>query len=228
MKSVKASSTQHMARSRHLAARALVASGRMRMECVSTLMFSFLVFCGVAHAQTYVQATANSGSASSLSVSFASNTTAGDTILVGFDFTSTFASITDSQGNVFTEVGSQLTTPGGISTRLYYASNIKGGADTVTINLSASSSIEAYLSEYGGVAQVSPIDAQAGASGSAAAVSSGNATTTVAGDLIYGFCIADGSCTVWRRFYRAVHIQQQPRRGRDRWHPGHVRRQRLL
>ena len=151
------------------------------------------------------QATANhpSSTASTFSVSFPHNTVAGDIILVGFDFiaSATLSSISDSQGNTFTEVGSQLTSPGGGASRDYYAKNIKGGADTVTVNLSANSAyIEVYLTEYYGMNQTTPIDAQAGAAGSAGAVSSGNATTTTAGDVIYGYCAADYACTAGSGF----------------------------
>jgi len=161
-----------------------------------------LAFFHEAHAATTsVQTVANaaSGSASSLSLSFPKSTIAGDLILVAFDFNNiaTPSSITDSQGNLFTEVGSQLTSPGGARSRVYYAKNIKGGPDTVTINLSANSSwIELYLTEYSGVDQTNPIDAQAGASGNTGAVSSGNATTTVPGDMIYGYCVGDWTCKV--------------------------------
>ena len=151
------------------------------------------------------QAAANhaSATASTFSVSFPHNTVAGDVIMVGFDFVSSvsFQSIADSQGNGFTEVGSQLTSPGGGASRVYYAKNIKGGADTVTVNLSANSAyIEIYLTEYYGMNQATPIDAQAGAAGSAGAVSSGSATTTAAGDIIYGYCAADYACTVGSGF----------------------------
>jgi hypothetical protein len=152
-----------------------------------------------------VQAVANSvsGSASSLSLSFPSSTMAGDVILVAFDYdtNATASSVTDSQGNVFTAIGNQLTSPGGARSRVYSAKNIKGGTDTVTVNLSANSGyIELYLTEYTGVDQTNPIDAQAGASGSAGSVSSGNATTTVAGDVIYGYCVGDAACTVGSGF----------------------------
>jgi len=134
------------------------------------------------------QATAsNTKAASTFSLSFPNNTVAGDLILVGFDFatSASLSSISDSQGNTFTEVGTQLTSPGNGLSRVYYAKNIKGGADTVTVNLTASSAyIEVYLNEYYGINQTTPIDAQAGIAGSAAAVSSGSATTTVAGDVI--------------------------------------------
>jgi hypothetical protein len=151
-----------------------------------------------------VQAIANasSGSVNSLSLSFSQNTVAGDLILVAFDFdtNATPSSVTDAQGNVFTEVGSQLTSPGQNRSRVYCASNIKGGADTVTVNLSNPAYIELYLIEYTGVNRTNPIDAQAGASGNAGSVSSGNATTTVAGDLIFGYCVGDSVCTAGSGF----------------------------
>ena len=149
-----------------------------------------------------VKAATSGVSTKTLSISFPSSTVAGDLILVAFDFNITATpSVTDSQGNLFIEVGSQLTSPGGARSRVYYAKNIKGGPDTVTINLSANSSwIELYLTEYSGVDQTNPIDAQAGASGNAGAVSSGNATTTVAGDVIYGYCVGDWTCTVGSGF----------------------------
>ena len=136
--------------------------------------------------------------ASTLSVTFSQNTVAGDLILVGLDNDThtTPTAVTDTQNNVFTEVGSQLTSAGGRRSRVYYAKNIKGGADTVTVTLTANSGwIEMYLSEYSGVDQTNPIDAQAGAAGGVGAVSSGNATTTVSGDVIFGFCIGDWACT---------------------------------
>ncbi len=150
-----------------------------------------------------VVAAAAPGSASTLSLSFAQNTVAGDLILVAFDYdtNATPSSVTDSQGNVFTPIGNQLTSPGGARSRVYYAKNIKGGADRVTVNLSANSGwLELYLSEYTGVDQTNPVDAQAGASGGAGAVTSGNGTTTVAGDVIYGYCVADWACTAGSGF----------------------------
>jgi hypothetical protein len=155
----------------------------------------------VSSAQTI--ATAASSSTASLSLSFLSNTVAGDLIMVAFDYATSAvpSSVTDSQGNTFTQVGSQLTSPGGTRSAVYYAKNIKGGADTVTVNLSASSSwLELYLTEYTGANQTNPIDTQVGASGNAGAVSSGNATTTAAGDIIYGYCVGDWVCSAGTGF----------------------------
>jgi hypothetical protein len=148
-------------------------------------------------------ASAAHGKPSSLTLSFPANTSAGHLLLVAFDYAkgATPSAVTDSQGNSFTLVRSPLTTPGGVVSSVYYAKNIKGGADTVTVTLSAASSyLGVYLSEYSGINATSPIDAQAGASGKASAVSSGDATTTAAGDIIYGFCVADSACTTGSGF----------------------------
>jgi hypothetical protein len=154
---------------------------------------------------SFVQAAASAahGTPSTLSLAFPSNTRAGDLLLVAFDFNTsvTMSSLKDSQGNMFTQVGKQLTTPGGIHSQVYYAKNIKGGADTVTVTLSGTTVyLELYLTEYAGINTTNPIDAQAGASGSTAAVSSGNATTTVAGDIIYGYCLSEWTCTAGSGF----------------------------
>ena len=168
------------------------------------LPVAILLVSGSASAQTLVQAASNSArSTGTSSFSFPSNTAAGNLVLIGIDFNSnaTLSSITDSQGNALTEVGTELTSPGGVRSRLYYARNIKGGADSVTVNLSTSSNyLETYLAEYSGLDQASPVDGQAGATGGSGAVSSGNATTTATGDIIVGYCVADNNCSTGSGF----------------------------
>ena len=177
-----------------------------RSALLITIFFSLpITFFGASSSAGFVQAAAGttSASAKSLSVAFSANTAAGDLILVGFDFSAgaTPSSVTDSQGNTFAQVGTQLTSAGGSRSVVYYTKNIKGGADTVTVNLSANAGgIELYLTEYSGIDKTNPIDAEVGSSGSAGTVSSGNATTTHAGDVIYGFCAADWACTAGSGF----------------------------
>jgi len=154
---------------------------------------------------SFLQAAASTTSASAKSLSLASalKTVAGDLILVGFDYatSATPLSVTNSQGNTFTQVGTQLTYPSATRRVVYYAKNIKGGADTVTVNFSANSPyIELYLTEYSGIDQTNPIDTQAGTSGNAGTASSGNATTAYAGETIYGYCIGDWACKVGSSF----------------------------
>ena len=151
----------------------------------------------------FVQATASkTTSTASASLAFVANTGAGDVILLGFNFDHALSpTITDSQGNVYTEVGSQLTTPGGANGRVYYAKSIKGGADTVTVKMSGTTDyLELYLAEYSGVDANTPVDVQVGAAGSSATVSSGNATTTGSTDVIYGYCVGDAQCTAGSGF----------------------------
>jgi hypothetical protein len=139
----------------------------------------------------------------SLSVAFTKKTVTGNLILVAIDFIKSVTplSITDSQGNPLTQVGTQLNSPNNIGSRVYYANTIKGGSDTITVTLSGKSTyLEMYLTEYSGLNQANPIDAQTGTTGSAGTVSSGNITTTAAGDLLYAFCLADSSCTVGSGF----------------------------
>ncbi len=140
-------------------------------------------------------------------VTFSSNTNAGDLIMVAIDYPSaaTFPAtpVTDSQSDTFTLVATQGATTGGKKTRVYYAKNITGGTDTVTLTFSASETSDIYVTEYAGLSTASPLDVQKGTKGnSSGAASSGSATTTVAGDLIYGFCFADssGGCTAGSGF----------------------------
>lgn len=143
--------------------------------------------------------TAAPNNSNSLSLAFKNKTVAGNLILVAIDFMKSvpLSSLSDSQGNTWTQVGTQLNSPNGIGSRIYYANNIKGGSDTVTVTLSGTSTyLEMYLTEYAGLNQANPIDAQTGTTGTGGTVSSGNITTTLAGDLLYTFCLADSSCTV--------------------------------
>ncbi len=149
-----------------------------------------------------MQGNATSVGTRTVSIALSASTTAGDLILVGFDFgTTTFSSLSDNQGNAFTQVGSEVATPGGAKTRLYYARNIRGGSETVTITLSGSTPyLEAYIDEYRGADPTSPLDGSAQRSGSAGSVSSGNFTTTAAADLIAAFCVGDNSCSTGSGF----------------------------
>src|SRR5205823_6508268 len=52
-----------------------------------------------------------------------------------------------------------------------------------------------YVFEYKGVALTGPLDGNAQARGTSSTVSSGPIVTTVAGDLLFGFCVSDSSCT---------------------------------
>lgn len=154
----------------------------------------------VATAPTFVQANAGSVAGQSITVPLTSSTNAGNLVVVAFDYTGTsFASITDSQGNQFQQAGAEVTTPGGAATRMYYAKNVKGGAESVTVSLAgATSSLEVYVAEYRGVDPVAPLDASSQATGTATDdkrdFTSGTLTPTTSNDILVGFCVSDNFC----------------------------------
>ena len=155
-----------------------------------------------ATAGVFVQGTATSNALKTIAVSLAAATTKGNLVVVGFDFTgTTFTSIADNQGNAFTQVGTEITSPGGARTRLYYARNIKGGSETVTINLGANPPyLEVYVAEYAGVDTTTPLDVSAQATGSTSSVTSGSVVTTSANDLLMAYCVGDNSCSAGSGF----------------------------
>jgi PKD repeat protein len=127
--------------------------------------------------------------AASINTAFPSGVTSGDLIAVGVSGWPNAGTITvtDSLANVYTRAASVQLTSGNSFTALFYAKNIKGGADTVTVAGAASGTqLSMVIAEFSGLDPVSPLDASAGASGSGNAPSSGNMTPTTAGDLVIG------------------------------------------
>jgi outer membrane protein assembly factor BamB len=111
-------------------------------------------------------------------------------VAVGFnDNTSTITSVTDSAGNVY-QLAAPLTQQSGLSQAIYYAKNINAaaaGSNVVTVHFSAAAAFpDVRVAEYGGLDTTSPLDTSASASGSGTTASSGNLTTSVANDVIFG------------------------------------------
>ncbi len=125
----------------------------------------------------------------SLPVTFGLAQTAGNLniVVVGWnDTTSTVTSVTDSRGNAYVQAGSMIT---GSSARqsLYYAKNIVGGSNTVTVVFSqAARYVDVRVLEYSGLDTSNPLDVTAAAAGSSASPNSGAATTTSGNELIFG------------------------------------------
>ena len=170
----------------------------------------------------FVQQNASTGyTGSSNSASFTTNTTAGDLIMVALDYpsTATLSSVTDSQGDTFTQTGSTLTSHLSKKTRVYYAPNINGGADTVTLTFTGSTTSDIYVTEYNGIATASPVDISPHATGNSSGTASAGGTTTVPGDIIYAFCFVDSGGPAGRLGLHRPHCRRKPRRGHDRQPP---------
>ena len=127
--------------------------------------------------------------APSINAVFPSSVTAGNLIVVGVSGWPNPPSVTmtDSLGNVYTRAGNVQLTSGKSFTAIFYATNSKGGADTVTLGGGSSGTqLSMTASEFSGLDTVSPLDTSAGTSGSGNAPTSGNMTATVSGDLVIG------------------------------------------
>ncbi|MGC2502262.1 MAG: IPT/TIG domain-containing protein, partial [Silvibacterium sp.] len=125
-------------------------------------------------------------SAATVNVSYPSAQTAGNLniVVVGWnDTTATVQSVTDSAGNKYSPAVGP-TSGAALSQSIYYASNIAGGTNTVTVTFSQAAAYpDIRILEYRGV---NTLDVMAGASGSGTTASSGSAATTSANELIFG------------------------------------------
>ena len=142
---------------------------------------------------SFVQA--NSGpstiqsSNSSVAVSYLNRQTAGNLniVVAGWgDNTSSISSVTDTQGNTYIPaVGPTSTT--GLQQTIYYAKNIIGGSNKVTVKFNQAARYpDIRILEYTGLDPSSPLDVTAAGTGTGTTVNSGSATTNYANELILG------------------------------------------
>jgi hypothetical protein len=121
-----------------------------------------------------------------VNVSYPAAQTLGDLnlVVVGWnDTTSTVQSVRDSAGNTY-NLAIGPTTGTGLRQSIYYAANIVGGSNTVTVTFSQAAAYpDVRILEYRGV---TTLDVTAGAVGSSTSANSGAATTTSANELIFG------------------------------------------
>ena len=140
-----------------------------------------------------------------VTVTYPGAQTAGDlnVVVVGWnDTTSTVQSVKDSAGNIYS-LAIGPTSGTGLRQSIYYAANIVGGSNTVTVTFNQAAVYpDIRILEYQGV---STVDVTAGASGSSATASSGAATTTVANELIFGANTVATRCTSRQRVHVANH-----------------------
>jgi hypothetical protein len=130
---------------------------------------------------------------SSTTISFSSNTAATNFLsaCVRAGNKSTTLSITDGQSNTWNSVVSvQVTGTGnGELLQCFEAHNTAGGADTLTVSTTLSTTLRIAIAEYSGVATTSPIDSSNSNTGSSASPQSNSITPAANNELI----IAAGS-----------------------------------
>jgi RHS repeat-associated protein len=136
------------------------------------------------------------------SVTFTAAQTAGNLIVVALKFSdnATLVSLSDTSGNTFVLCGNEIDdTNQHVRARIYAAYNIATAAansNTVTVTVSAvpNDDIRLWINEYSGAAISGPNDVNVGTFGTAVGtandnITSGNATTSVANELLFGFVV---------------------------------------
>src|ERR1039458_3047221 len=130
---------------------------------------------------TLVQSTSvnNAGTVTSQALAFNSNNTSGNCIAVCIRsaYLSAALTVSDSQGNSYQEaIQTNQTTDNGTDA-IYYAMNIHGGANTVTVTQGSSTTLRFAILEYSGVALTSALDVTAGAQGGSSSPTTGSCVT---------------------------------------------------
>ena len=123
------------------------------------------------------------------SVAFQNPNTAGNFIAVairGGLSSSQVSTVKDSNGNTYNKATQIGFTASAVTSAIYYAENIKGGANTVTVSMTVNAPLRFAILEYSGVATSNSLDTTAAATGTGKVASSGNTTTAVNGDLLLG------------------------------------------
>jgi len=143
----------------------------------------------------------DAGSTSSSTLAFKSNNTAGNWIAVvaragksGQVFT-----VSDSLQNTYrmaAQFNVTVDTPNGDTLGIFYAENIAGGANTVTVaDTFSGNTLRFAIFEYSGIAHTNSLDGVIAGQGTNAAPNSGSVTTSMNGDLLLGAEMTAGPAT---------------------------------
>jgi len=162
------------------------------------LSLSLFVACfsSSARAQTSTialvqRANKDAGTATSATLAFNSSNTGGNWIgvCVRAGNSGQILTVSDSRGNTYrraVQYNVTADTPNGHTLGIFYAENIAGGANAITVSGTISGTMRIAIVEYSGVAATNSLDVFAAAQGNGVSPNSGNATTTSSGDLLLG------------------------------------------
>src|SRR6267154_5386528 len=123
----------------------------------------------------------DAGTTTTSSLAFTSPNTAGNLIAVcirgGLSSSQVFT-VVDSNGNTYRQASQIGFTASAVTLAIYYAENIKAGANNVTVSDTVSGPIRFSILEYSGVATSNSLDAASATVGNSSSPNSGNLTTT--------------------------------------------------
>jgi hypothetical protein len=130
---------------------------------------------------------ASAATSSTTSQSLSITETAGNLLVAAVYWNgSDVASISDTLGNTWSSVPVKDNSKTATDVRIWYAQNVKGGANTITVTQPWSVSIGFYLIEYSGVATTGALDVSSGkiAPGASHVADAGSLTTSGCRDLV--------------------------------------------
>jgi len=143
----------------------------------------------------------DAGTTASSTLAFNSNNTAGNwiAVVVRAGRAGQVLTVSDTRGNSYhpaIQFNVITDTPNGDTLGVFYAENIAGGANTVTVTDSINgSTLRFAILEYLGVALANSLDVISTAQGTSATANSGNALTTAGGDLLLGAFLTGNPAT---------------------------------
>jgi hypothetical protein len=143
----------------------------------------------------------DAGTTTAASLAFATSNTAGNLIAVairagasGETFT-----VSDSNGNSYRpaiRLEVTVDTPAGDTLGIFYAENIRSGANTITVADTIAATLRFAILEFAGIASANSLDVAVAAQGTSTAPNSGNAFTTTSGDLLLGAIVTANPASV--------------------------------
>lgn len=151
---------------------------------------------GTSGAFAYLQSKSCNANTTSVTCTFTTSPSAGNTIIVGCMAATTgdALSVTDTAGNTYTAVGSSILTTTNVRMNVFYAKNIIAGAPLAidcTDNGSLATWVQAAVHEYNGLDTEAPFEVTSSSAPNPAVstttVVTGYATTSTAGDLMFAF-----------------------------------------
>lgn len=149
------------------------------------LLLAFL-WCGAVHAAPLlVGHTAHNQAASSTNaVAYTATANNNLVVLVNVSGAPVSASITNTLGYTWHTAFAVATGSGNAYLAAFYAENVSGGADTITVTFGASANSNVYVAEYSGLADASSLDAVSTIKGAfSSSLSSNSVTPSAVGEL---------------------------------------------
>jgi hypothetical protein len=128
----------------------------------------------------------DAGTTSSSSLAFTSSNTAGNwiAVMIRGGKTGQVFTVSDSRANTYRRAVQFSETVDGTTLGIFYAENIAGGANTVTVSDTILGTLRFAILEYSGIALANSLETTTTNQGTGSSLNSGNATTLSNGDLL--------------------------------------------